>query len=87
MFLGSESEMIVKVVICFTVEPLYLKHASNHKLRLPKLAMLSIRIRHYYCIVINKLPALDAKGSRRQSKPSVLSMLGVAHIIFTGLNF
>ena len=30
IFLGSESEMIVKVVICFTVKPLYLKHASNH---------------------------------------------------------
>ena len=50
-FLGSESEMIVKVVICFTVEPLYLKHASNHKLRLPKLAMLSIRIRHYIVLL------------------------------------
>ena len=49
--LGSESEMIVKVVICFTVEPLYLKHASNHKLRLPKLAMLSIRIRHYIVLL------------------------------------
>ena len=51
IFLGSESEMIVKVVICFTVEPLYLKHASNHKLRLPKLAMLSIRIRHYIVLL------------------------------------
>ena len=49
--LGSESEMIVKVVICFTVEPLYLKHASNHKLRLPKLVMLSIRIRHYIVLL------------------------------------
>ena len=51
IFLGIESEMIAKVVICFTVEPLYLKHASNHKLRLPKLAMLSIRIRHYIVLL------------------------------------
>ena len=30
---------------------------------------------------------LYSSPHRRQSEPSVLSMLGVAHIIFTGLNF
>ena len=73
---GSESEMIVKVVICFTVEPLYLKHVSNHKLR----------IRHYI-VLLQISYRLYSSPHRRQSEPSVLPMLGVAHIIFTGLNF